>query len=155
MLIRFLKTIFLVDLLQGLWVTLKYTFRRKVTIQYPEQVKEPRERFRGILRLYRDDAGEPLCIACKMCQRACPESCFAIEGARDAGNQMRPTRFDWNLERCTFCGLCVEACPTSALRFSREFRLSAENRAVMHFTLATMYDDFDLARHFRPEEPRT
>jgi NADH-quinone oxidoreductase subunit I len=88
-----------------------------------------------------------------MCQRACPESCFDIEGARDAANKLRPTRFNWVLERCTFCGLCVEACPTAAIRFSREFRLSSESRAAMRFTLETMYSDYDLKTHFGVQEP--
>jgi len=149
---KFLKTILLIDLFQGLWVTLKYTLSGKVTIQYPEKVKEPSQRFRGILRLYKDENGEPLCIACKMCQRSCPEHCFDVEGARNEAGKMRPVSFGWRMMRCTFCGLCVEACPTDAIRFSREFRMAALDAKKYFFTYDMMYEDFDIQKHFL-EEP--
>ena len=137
---RFLKNFFLVDMLLGLSVTLRHYFSRKVTIQYPEKVKEPGTRFRGLLRLYRDEQGEPLCIACKACQRICPTNCFDIEGLKAEGAKiMRPKKFDWTLDRCTFCGLCVEVCPTAAIRFSREFRLTAVRKPALHFDLPAMY----------------
>jgi len=151
---KFLTKVLLIDLLTGLWVTLKYTFKPKVTYQYPEKVKPPRPRFRGILRLHRDAQGQPLCIACKMCQRACPENCFDIEGAKNEAGKMRPTRFNWKLERCTFCGLCVEACPTAAIRFSHEFRLSTADRRTLIFSMDQMYGDFDLQKHFQGEWQR-
>jgi NADH-quinone oxidoreductase subunit I len=137
-----LRKLFLLDILHGLAVTLRLYFSPKVTVQYPEQVKEPAPRFRGILRLHRDEAGEPLCIACKACQRACGTNCFHIEGKREeVTKKMRPVQFDWKLDRCSFCGLCVEVCPTDAIRFSREFRLSAVDRAVLLFRLEEMYLD--------------
>jgi len=146
---RFLKSFFLVDILQGLWVTLRIYFSPKVTVQYPEQIKEPAPRFRGILRLHRDEQGEPLCIACKACQRACGTNCFDIEGKKGEGAKvMRPVKFDWTLERCSFCGFCVEVCPTSAIRFSREFRLTGLDRAGLLFDLPDMYlAGEDLQKH--------
>ena len=49
--IGFLKTIFLVDLLKGLWVTLKYTPQPAFTFQYPAERRPTAPRFRGVLRL--------------------------------------------------------------------------------------------------------
>lgn len=149
MMIKFLKKIFLVELLRGLLVTLGYQFGRKATIQYPEKVKESRERFRGMIRLFRDDEGEPLCIACKLCQRSCPNYCFDIEGKRNEAGNPRPVKFDWKLDKCTFCGFCVEACPTDALRFTGEFRLSTTEKPRLRFDITQMYSDFELMKHFK------
>jgi NADH-quinone oxidoreductase subunit I len=148
MIIEFIKKVFLIDLIIGLLVTLKYTLLPKATIQYPEKVKQPSERFRGLLRLYRNEEGKPLCIACKMCQRTCPQNCFDIEGQKDESNKMRPVKFDWILERCSFCGFCVEACPSDAIRFSKEFRLSTLERSKLVFGLSEMYNDYDVQNHF-------
>ncbi len=148
MIIKFLRMFFLIDLLEAMWTTFKYNFLPKATIQYPEEVKEPSDRFRGILRLHKDENGIPLCIACKMCQRTCPQNCFDIEGAKDENNKMRPVKFDWKLERCSFCGFCAEACPTKAIRFSKEFRLSTPDRSTLFFNLSDMYSDYDLQKRF-------
>jgi len=137
---RFLKSFFLVDMLRGLAVTLRLYFSRKVTVEYPEEVQEPAERFRGLLRLCRDEQGEPLCIACKACQRACGTNCFDIEGKKEEGAKfMRPIKFDWRLDRCSFCGFCVEVCPTNAIRFSREFRLTGVTKNGLLFRRDDMY----------------
>ena len=135
-----LRKLFLWDILQGLWVTLRYYFSPKVTIEYPEEVQPVPARFKGTLRLYRDEQGEPLCIACKLCQNICPTDCFDIAGERPPGaRRMRPTKYDWKLGRCTFCGLCVEVCPTDAIRFSLEFRMSSVEKDRLFFRLPEMY----------------
>jgi NADH-quinone oxidoreductase subunit I len=136
----FLRKFLLIDILQGLLITLKYYFRSKVTIQYPEQVQPAPERFKGMLRLFRDGAGEPLCIACRACQRICPTDCFDIEGERREGaKRMWPTRFDWKLDRCTSCGLCVEVCPTDAIRHSDIFRMTTLIKEPLLFHHPEMY----------------
>lgn len=54
-------------LLKGMAITLKYFLSRKITVQYPEQMPELQERFRG--RLYLEFEK---CIVCGMCTKACP-----------------------------------------------------------------------------------
>jgi NADH-quinone oxidoreductase subunit I len=149
--VRFLKTFLLLDIAAGMWVTLKRYFGHKITIQYPEKQQVLPARFKGTIRLYKDEAGVPLCIACKACQRACPCGCFDIEGERNPETRkMHPVKFDWILERCAFCSLCIEACPTDAIRYSKEFRMSTAAKPGLRFTLPEMYLEGDaLQAHLR------
>jgi NADH-quinone oxidoreductase subunit I len=149
--VRFLKTFLLLDIAAGMWVTLKRYFGRKITIQYPEKQQVLPARFKGTIRLHKDEAGVPRCIACKACQRACPCGCFDIEGERNPETRkMHPVKFDWILERCAFCSLCIEACPTDAIRYSKEFRMSTATKSGLRFTLPEMYLEGDaLQAHLR------
>src|SRR3989442_13550850 len=112
--IRFLKTIFLVDLLKGLWLTLKYTPQPAFTFQYPAERRPTAPRFRGVLRLQTEPGtGAQTCIVCDQCAKACPDALIALGGHRDPGLKINVLAyFDFNLFRCTFRGLCAEASPT-------------------------------------------
>ena len=50
---NFFKTYLLLELLQGLAVTGRHLFRRKITVQYPEQKTPMSPRFRGLHALRR------------------------------------------------------------------------------------------------------
>ena len=54
--IKFFKTILLLDLVKGLWVTLKYTPQPAFTFQYPAERRPTAPRFRGVLRLQTEPA---------------------------------------------------------------------------------------------------
>ncbi|MDX2141709.1 MAG: hypothetical protein SFV19_00015, partial [Rhodospirillaceae bacterium] len=67
-----LKKIFLVDLVQGLWVTFRNQHPKHIyTEQYPIERPKVAERYRGAPRLnINPDNGETLCISCDLCAKA-------------------------------------------------------------------------------------
>ena len=115
---KLLRTIFLVDLLKGLWLTLKYTPQPAFTFQYPAERRPVAPRFRGVLRLQVEpESGAQTCIVCDQCAKACPDDLIALGGHREPGQKIKILDyFDFNLSRCSFCGLCSEVCPTKPIK---------------------------------------
>ena len=83
-LITFLKTIFLVDLVKGMWLTMKYTPQPAFTFQYPAERRPTAPRFRGVLRLQTEPAtGAQTCIVCDQCAKACPDDQIGRASCRE------------------------------------------------------------------------
>ena len=72
-----------VELVRGLWTTFKSMFERTVTIQYPEQKREVRKRFRGRHVLNRYENGLEKCIGCSLCAAACPADAIFVEASEN------------------------------------------------------------------------
>jgi len=124
----FLKTFLLWELLRGLQLTGKYFFKKKITVQYPEEKTPQSNRFRGLHALRRYANGEERCIACKLCEAVCPALAITIEAEpRDDGTR-RTTRYDIDLFKCIYCGFCEEACPVDAIVETRKFEYAFEQR---------------------------
>ncbi len=140
------------QIIGGLIITLKHLIRNKpVTIQYPEEVKELPPRYRGLHILPADDNGEIRCVACKLCEVACPTQAISIvaEAADDYGIERRPKVYNIDFMRCVFCGFCVEACPCDALRMGMKYELSSYNRAGLVHTKEVFFDP-----NVKSDEPR-
>jgi NADH-quinone oxidoreductase subunit I len=107
---------------QGLGITIKHFFRKKATIQYPEQKRELSVTFRGLHVLKRDEEGRERCTACGLCALACPAEAISMEAAERKKGEEHLYReekyaavYEINMLRCIFCGLCEEACPKAAI----------------------------------------
>lgn len=112
-------------ILGGLSATIRHFFtnlfgREKYsqTIQYPDVKVTYPERFRGMHRLVPRDDGSTRCVACYMCQTACPARCIHIVAGEsgDSSIEKYPVVFEIDELRCVVCGLCVESCPCDAIR---------------------------------------
>ena len=68
------------SLLTGMKTTMTVFCRRKVTEQYPENraTLEMFDRFRGTLTMPHNDRNEHHCIACGLCQIACPNDTIKV-----------------------------------------------------------------------------
>ncbi len=112
---RYIKSLLLLELLQGLGLTMAYMFKSKYTMRYPMEHIPKSNRFRGLHALRRYPNGEERCIACKLCEAVCPALAITIDSAPRADGQRRTTRYDIDLFKCIFCGFCEESCPVDSI----------------------------------------
>jgi NADH-quinone oxidoreductase subunit I len=112
---HYLRSFLFIDILKGLRLTGKYLFKKKITVQFPEEKTPLSPRFRGMLALRRYPNGEERCIACKLCEATCPALAITIESEERADGSRRTTRYDIDMFKCINCGLCEESCPVDSI----------------------------------------
>ena len=121
------------ELLKGMSVTGRYFFRKKITVQYPEERAPMSPRFRGLHAQRRYANGEERCIACKLCEAVCPALAITIDSTQRDDGTRRTTRYDIDLFKCIYCGFCEEACPVDAIVETRihEYHMEAPGENIM------------------------
>ena len=127
-------------LLTGLKVTGKEFVTPKITEQYPENraTLKMNERFCGTLTMPHDAEGKNKCVACGLCQAACPNGTIKIttETVTDEETgkpRRRLVKYEYDLGACMFCHLCVNACPKHLLALSRT-RLNQKGHTPVELT---------------------
>jgi NADH-quinone oxidoreductase subunit I len=125
---NFLKSLTLSELRKGLGVTGRHFFKRKITVQYPEEKTPQSNRFRGLHALRRYPNGEERCIACKLCEAVCPALAITIEAEEREVGTRRTTKYEIDLFKCIYCGFCEESCPVDSIVETRNFEYTFENR---------------------------
>ena len=130
----FFKSFMLFELVKGMALTGRYAFRRKITVEFPEEKTPLSPRFRGLHALRRYENGEERCIACKLCEAICPAQAITIEaGPRRNDGTRRTTRYDIDMVKCIYCGLCQEACPVDAIVEGPNFEFATETREELYY----------------------
>jgi NADH-quinone oxidoreductase subunit I len=119
------ERIYLPALLKGMSITVGHIFKKKATVQYPEETRSFSPVFRGLHVLNRDAEGRENCTACGLCAVACPAEAITMEAAERKANEKHlyreekyAARYEINMLRCIFCGACEEACPKDAIYLS-------------------------------------
>lgn len=132
--LNFFERLYLPAVLGGFRVTLRHFFKKKVTMQYPEQRWVVPEGYRGAPYLVKDQDGRTKCVSCQLCEFVCPPKAIKItppgpEANPAVGNvEKTPRDFQINMLRCIFCGLCQEVCPEEAIFLMKDYSLTASKR---------------------------
>ncbi len=150
----FFERMYLIAIVKGLIITIKHLFRKKVTVQYPDQLREFSPVYRGQHMLKRDEQGRENCTACGLCALSCPAEAITMKAAERKADEKHLYReekyaeiYEINMLRCIFCGLCEEACPKDAIyltiskelvqaNYEREDFIYGKDKLVMPLDIA-------------------
>ena len=138
-----LKELLLIEILSGMFLTLKYFFKPKVTINYPFEKGYLSSRFRGEHALRRYDSGEETCIACKLCEAVCPAQAITIEAEPRTDGSRKTTRYDIDMTKCIYCGYCQESCPVDAIVEGPNFEFATETREELIYDKDKLLENGD------------
>ena len=130
--LTFLQRLYIPEILRGMTVTIRHLIRNLAnmkgmpTILYPEVQRNYSGRFRGKHILKTREDGTLKCVACYMCQQACPAECITIVAGEHPkiAYEKYPVVFDIDMMRCVFCGFCVDACPKDAIWMTRNYEMA-------------------------------
>ncbi|HET8902073.1 MAG TPA: NADH-quinone oxidoreductase subunit I [Holophagaceae bacterium] len=139
--------IYVLSVAKGMLITLVHFLKqiatptsKRFTIQYPDMKKAMPKGYRGLHELKRFEDGAIKCVACFMCQEACPARCISIEAEEfselnftQGFEEKRPAVFKIDMLRCIYCGMCEEACPKDAIWLRDTYEVAAYDRLSMNF----------------------
>src|SRR5262252_7637788 len=136
--LTFWERLYLPAIWGGFKVTIRHFFKKKVTMQYPEEKWTVPEGYRGAPYLVRDQDSDTKCVSCQLCEFICPPKAIRIVPPGPSGPipdrpnaEKIPQEFEIDMLRCIFCGYCQEVCPEEAIFLLKDYSLTGQSRKEM------------------------
>ncbi len=114
----------ILSLVIGHLTVFKHSFKKRVTLEYPEIKPYLNNKFRG-----KHEFDISKCKACGMCQKVCPAN--AIDIIKDE-NGLSEYNIDYS--KCIFCGNCYYYCNFKAIKPSNQFELATSDKKSLKVT---------------------
>jgi NADH-quinone oxidoreductase subunit I len=138
----------MIGTIKGMLTTLKTTFRKPVTVEYPKEHLPLKPRYMSFPVLTWDfDVNEPYCTGCMVCARVCPTDCIHVEmkdnpRAATGESHRKKTVADFTLDyaNCIVCGLCVDYCNFNAIIMSEFHEEGALTRVEQELPLEKLLE---------------
>jgi NADH-quinone oxidoreductase subunit I len=127
-------------MMRGLFIVLKYAFKKPVTINYPEEKRKLPTVSRGRHYLTKWADGKERCVGCELCAIVCPSQAIYVKPAENKNGlqvshgERYAQDYQINMARCIYCGLCEEACPTGAIVLGNDYEIAGYDRASLIYT---------------------
>jgi len=131
----------------SMFLAFSTTWENEWTINYPYEKGVFSPYFKAEHGLRRYPTGEERCIACKLCQSACPANAIFIESDPRPDNSRRTVRYDLDMIKCIYCGNCQDACPVDAIVLGPNYEFLGGRQEELH------YDKFKLINNGDKWEP--
>ncbi len=131
---KLIKMVFMVEIAQGMWLTLKTMLTPAVTRQYPTVKRKAIPGSRGLHAMRRDETGKGACIGCGLCEAVCPSKAITVYTSESPEHEKIVNSYELDLLRCVFCGFCIDACPVSAIVMTPDFELACYSRNDAFYT---------------------
>jgi NADH-quinone oxidoreductase chain I len=138
-----LRSIFFVEILKGMALTLRTLFTPPVTRRYPKVKRPVQPGFRGLHALAKNDEGKMKCVGCGLCGAYCPSQCIYIYTSEGEDHTKVVDRYEIETLRCVYCGFCVEACPFGAITLSEHYEYSDYSRGPLYMTKEKLLSNWD------------
>lgn len=149
---------FAVEIARGLATVFREMITKPVTIQYPEEKRPVRPRFKGRHVLKRYENGLEKCIGCSLCAAACPADAIFVEAADNTDDERyspgeRYARvYEINMMRCIFCGYCEDACPTEAIVLGDNYEITFYDRRSAIYDKNMLIEPVSEGSHPTPQK---
>jgi NADH-quinone oxidoreductase subunit I len=155
---------YLPQIASGLKTTLSNLFKKKVTLQYPEQRPSIPRGYRGVPTLVKDPNGREKCVSCQLCEFVCPPKAIRItpghvleDDEERSHVEKAPKEFEIDMLRCIYCGYCEEVCPEEAIFLQQDYSLSGYSREELVNDKEKLYEMGGTLpdKHFKWDKKKT